>query len=172
MEETGSKNLLELPMHIQDSALFYKGRMGLDEIRASSICRTVLDTVRWIGGVLTINWHERSLAPERNWEKFYLRLIKTLEEFNPWFAQVSEVINWFAYRRSVEFLNVFLLPDRVSVQISSIETEHQPLRLRVYLPEASTCARVSLRWVEQIWNGQREVKIPFRGAKESGTRSV
>jgi hypothetical protein len=62
----GTTRLLELPLHIQDTALFYPNRLGLSDAQAWELCVTLLNLASRIGGVLTVSWHERSLAPERN----------------------------------------------------------------------------------------------------------
>ena len=59
----GATRLLELPLHVQDTAMFFPGRMHLKEADAWNLFTRVLDHTRASGGVLTVLWHERSLAP-------------------------------------------------------------------------------------------------------------
>lgn len=164
----GSNDLLELPLHIQDSALFYRGRMGLDETQAFSLCNSIINDARLHGGVLTINWHQRSLAPERNWDGFYIQLLKTLEDLTPWFAQAGEAVDWFAYRRAVQFGEVSFNFDRVTVHATSGGARlQQPMRLRIYLPETPILDRnggevLNLKWVERIWHGEPVMEIPIQ----------
>ena len=56
---------MELPLLIMDSALFYRERMGLSRDEALNRCRHLVADVRRFGGTMVINWHDRSLAPER-----------------------------------------------------------------------------------------------------------
>src|SRR6266566_910823 len=59
--------LLELPLHIMDTAMFFPGRLGLSPAQASKeVARIIANAVRF-GGALTVNWHDRSIAPERLW---------------------------------------------------------------------------------------------------------
>ena len=57
--------LLELPLHIQDTALFFPGRMNCAEQEALDLCERILNWTQDLGGVSTLSWHERSLVPER-----------------------------------------------------------------------------------------------------------
>jgi hypothetical protein len=93
--------LLELPLHIQDTALFYPKRLHLSEDEAARRCQTVWQSVERHGGVLTILWHERSLAPERQWGQFYERLLETLRGRSTWFGTAGDVVQWFRRRRAL-----------------------------------------------------------------------
>ncbi len=61
----GAASLLELPLNIQDTALFYPDRMNLSEPEAETLCERLMENSRRYGGALTVLWHDRSLAPER-----------------------------------------------------------------------------------------------------------
>ena len=56
----GVKSLMELPVHIQDGALFFPERLDLSESGAWERCEGLLSHVREHGGVLTVIWHDRS----------------------------------------------------------------------------------------------------------------
>ena len=60
-------HLLELPLHIMDTALFYPSYMNLSDEQAGAAMLPLIENVTRFGGVLTINWHDRSLGPERLW---------------------------------------------------------------------------------------------------------
>jgi len=98
--------LLELPMHIQDGALFYPNRLHLSDAEALDRCQELIDRANTFGGVLTVLWHDRSHAAERFWGDFYLRLLGTLKRARPWFATASDVVAWFRKRRAVRFERV------------------------------------------------------------------
>jgi hypothetical protein len=99
----GAKRLLELPMHIQDGALFFPQRLDLSETAAWDLCATFINHARTHGGVLTTIWHDRSHGPERFWGGFYVRLVDELKKQDAWFGTGSEVVEWFRARRSVTF---------------------------------------------------------------------
>jgi len=100
----GCDRLIELPMSIMDSALFSPGRMNLAREEALLLCRQVLAYTRRFGGTLVINWHERSLAPERLWGKFYRELLEEIRQGDrAWFAKAGEAVEWFRWRRSIRF---------------------------------------------------------------------
>jgi hypothetical protein len=99
----GATSLLELPLHIQDGALFYPGRLNLSEADAWRRCASLIQNAQAYGGVLTVLWHDRSHAPERFWGDFYVRLLDTLRSRQAWFATAGTVVEWFAKRRQVRF---------------------------------------------------------------------
>jgi peptidoglycan/xylan/chitin deacetylase (PgdA/CDA1 family) len=131
-----AKKLLELPMQIMDTALFYPARLNLSETQAWNRLGPVLDHVVYHGGVLTINWHDRSIAPERLWGDFYARLLDSLQDRGPWFATATQAVHWFLRRRSVKFdwpqrkgepahIRILLSPDQ----------NLPPMRLRIHRPQ-------------------------------------
>ena len=95
--------LLEIPLHIQDGALFYPQRLNLSDSAAEDVCQTMIRTAKQFGGVLTILWHDRSHGPERFWGDFYKKLIATLRSSGAWFASALQAVEWFKWRREVRF---------------------------------------------------------------------
>ena len=99
----GTKRLMELPMAIMDSALFSSGRMRLSHDAALAECREIIANATRFGGTLVINWHCRSLAPERLWDRFYQSLLAEIGANHVWFATGREAVDWFRWRRSIRF---------------------------------------------------------------------
>lgn len=99
----GVERLLELPLNIQDSAMFYSGRMKLTEAEALVVCKAVIKSISSLGGALTLNWHTRSLSPERLWGDFYMRLLSEIRTHRVWFGTGEEVVGWFRRRRALQF---------------------------------------------------------------------
>jgi hypothetical protein len=129
----GTTNLLELPLHIQDTALFYPKRMGLDENQAFGLCKKLIKNALIYGGVLVINWHQRSLAPERLWGDFYIRLLNNLKEHHVWFATAGEVIRWFQKRREIRFEKIKFTEGGLKLKLSGYRNLLVPdLKLRIY----------------------------------------
>jgi hypothetical protein len=102
----GTQTLLELPLHIQDGALFFPDRLNLTELAAQKRCQDLIDIACDSGGVLTILWHDRSHGPERFWGEFYIELIQQLKSANAWFGTAKQVVDWFRQRREVRFETV------------------------------------------------------------------
>ena len=130
----GAKALMELPLHIQDGALFYPQRLNLTEPEAEKSCGKLMDHARRFGGVLTVLWHDRSHAPERFWGDFYIRLVQTLKSSGGWFATTGQAVGWFRKRRHVRFERTgdacgvrSIFPDEAEMALPS-------LCLRVYRP--------------------------------------
>lgn len=97
----GTERLLELPLIIQDTALFYARRMRLDEKQAWALCQEVIDEAQSFGGAVTLLWHMRSIGPERWWGDFYRRLLEELEARGAWLAPAADIIAFARKRRAV-----------------------------------------------------------------------
>jgi len=96
-------HLLELPLHVMDTALFYPGYLNLSAAEASRQVGAILNNAIKFGGVVTFNWHDRSLAPERLWGGFYTSLISKLKQKGAWCTSAGSAVSWFRNRRSVVF---------------------------------------------------------------------
>jgi hypothetical protein len=126
--------LLELPLHIMDTALFYRSYMNLPNDQAGAAMLPLIENVTRFGGVLTINWHDRSLGPERLWDDAYLGLLRDLRTRTPWFATALQTVSWFRKRRTASFTRSAQDPGRVRVRTATDPTcgDLPPLTLRVY----------------------------------------
>jgi hypothetical protein len=99
-----SENLMELPLSIMDSALFFRRRMHLTNADASHRCGHIVGAARRFGGTVVINWHDRSLAPERLSGGFYQKLLDDVDAGGgAWFATAGDAVDWFRWRRSIRF---------------------------------------------------------------------
>src|SRR5437773_3193483 len=127
-------HLLELPLHIMDTALFYPSYMNLPNDRARAAMLPLIENVTRFGGVLTINWHDRSLGPERLWADAYVTLLRDLRGRAPWFATALQTVSWFRKRRATSFASITQDGGSVRVQtaIDSTAADLPPLTLRVY----------------------------------------
>jgi hypothetical protein len=96
--------LLELPLSIMDTALLFAGRMHLTQDAALALCDRIVAHARRAGGTVVVNWHDRSLAPERLWDTCYRRLLDAIAcGATPWYATASQAVDWFRWRRSIRF---------------------------------------------------------------------
>ncbi len=130
-------HLLEIPMHIQDTAMFYPKRMGLKENEALRICSRLVEFCRRLGGgVLTVLWHQRSPGPERLWGDAYVKIIELLKKNDAWFATCAEAANWFRVRRALQFESVVLKEGCVHVLVSGPIGKNAPrFALRLHMPD-------------------------------------
>jgi len=134
--------LLELPLSIMDSALFFPRRLALDRRQAWQQCRRIVANARRHGGTVVINWHDRSLAPERQWGAFYRRLLAEVGRADAaWFARAGQAVDWFRWRRSVHFKPG---SDPSSVRIESAPPcpGMPPARIRIERPAGTAVPRV------------------------------
>jgi hypothetical protein len=130
--------LLELPLHVMDTALFYPGHMHLKPQEARKRVGAIIDNAVHFGGVVTVNWHDRSIAPERLWGDFYMQLIDELKEKGAWITTASEAVAWFRKRRSATFENGGL-ETKASNGNGAVDSDAglPRLRLRVHTPGKS-----------------------------------
>lgn len=157
----GAARLLELPLHIQDTALFYRGRMALRQAQAWASCLTVLDTAERFGGVVTVLWHDRSLAPERLWGEFYVRLVQDLRSRGAWFGTASQVVRWFRHRRSITFHDCRFDANmlRLELKRDGCSTEKRII-LRVHHLSRTASPTMQVHF-DVPWNGEPSVEIPL-----------
>jgi hypothetical protein len=160
----GARTLLELPMHIQDGALFFPQRMDFSESQAQARCQSLIDHAVESGGVLTLLWHDRSHGPERFWGDFYLRLLEQLKSLNVWFGSAGQVVTWFRQRRDVRFERIET-PDGVRAQLCYDGGEvRPPFRIRVYGPTGGPTDVAASDFVDISWDGKSleelELKLP------------
>ena len=111
----GAGHLLELPLHIQDLALFGRscwatgagGRwsrvpcLGLGEEGALAACDGILAAARRYGGAVTLLWHHESLGPPRRWAAPYASLVQRAKADGAWIARAADAVGWFRMRREV-----------------------------------------------------------------------
>jgi hypothetical protein len=130
--------LLELPLHVMDTALFYSAYLGLSREQAKRITDRLADNAVEYGGCLTINWHDRSVAPERLWDGSYRELVKECRTRGAWFATASQVVSWFRERRSVVFETDSTVHEKVRARVTAVHVDHLPgLRLRIHKGRAA-----------------------------------
>ncbi|HTS12549.1 MAG TPA: hypothetical protein VMH00_10560 [Candidatus Limnocylindrales bacterium] len=140
----GATSLIELPLNVMDTALFYPDRLGLSKEGAKALLRPIVDNAVRFGGVLTINWHDRSLAPERLWGDFYRDLVDELKSRGAWFATAGQAASWFRKRRSARFEgDTAWEPAGRPTLASDDDAAHVPgLRLRLHRRRVSALTEV------------------------------
>ena len=82
---------------------------------------------------MTVNWHDRSIAPERLWNDFYYNMLDDLKSREAWFTTAAGAVAWFRKRRSAIFETIRLEPGALNVKVSVDSGDDLPgLRLRVH----------------------------------------
>jgi peptidoglycan/xylan/chitin deacetylase (PgdA/CDA1 family) len=129
----GVSRLLELPLHVMDTAMFYPAHLGLSTSKAKKILGQMVDNAFKHGGCLTVNWHDRSLAPERLWYASYRDLVEDLKGRGVWFATAGQAVAWYKKRRSVVFDKDDTGTDKVCAGVLPSHNDGLPgLRLRIH----------------------------------------
>jgi peptidoglycan/xylan/chitin deacetylase (PgdA/CDA1 family) len=153
--------MLELPMHLMDTALFYPANMNLSPRQAVTAVASLVDNAARFGGVLTVNWHDRSIAPERLWDDFYIDLVDELKNRGVWFPTASEAVSWFRMRRSAVIESVSCVGETVKVKASLRPHGTLPgLRLRVHktpIPHGEPMS--SATWIDMPFHQSGETHI-------------
>lgn len=147
----GAQSIIELPLHAMDTALFYPAYLGLRPQRANDLLANLVRNATRFGGCLTVNWHDRSLAPERQWFASYRQFLDEAASHKVWFTTCSEAAAWFRKRRSVTFKH-----NRTDVRADCAEVNGKhnrlpDLALRIHTPlEHPTVAARNERHVEHV----------------------
>lgn len=158
-----ASRLLELPLHIMDTALFYPDHLGLSVSQARILLDQLAINAAQFGGCLTINWHDRSLAPERLWGACYRDLLQNLKTQGVWFSTAGQAISWFRMRRSVVFETEESQPDAVSAKVTGVHGSHLPgLRLRTHKTQASgeTGTQGRGNYVDMTFTESADTRLP------------
>jgi hypothetical protein len=155
-------NLLELPLHVMDTALFYPVCLDLTEEDAERIVRKLIDDAQKIGGALTIDWHDRSIAPERLWDNFYLQLLEDLKARGAWLPTAAQAVSWFRKRRAAKVESIRAGQNVVRIRCR-IETaaELPGLTIRINKPRVRTDAEPMA-----ISSAAEFVNMPFDSTME------
>lgn len=128
-----ASQMLELPLHIMDTALFYPAHLGLSALQAKEMVAGIADNAARFGGCVTVNWHDRSLAPERLWDSPYRDLVQDLKNRGAWFATAGEAVSWFRSRRSVRFSRAGSALSKANEKDAVSRGDSLPgLRMRIY----------------------------------------
>jgi hypothetical protein len=163
----GASTLLELPLHIQDTSLFYRRRMHLREPQAWALCESILCSAARHGGIVTISWHTRSLGPERHWGRFYSRLLEHVLAQRVCIRSALETVRWFEQRRSVEFERVASDPQLLRLRRGRGATlEPRGLTVRVHRPAAGPDG-VGATYADAPWTDGRERLVEVPPARET-----
>lgn len=161
-------SLLELPLTIQDTALFYPDRMDLSEPQAMQACQQVIRQAAKFGGVLTVNWHTRSLSPERLWGGFYQSLLQEMKKHRVWFGTAKQAVDWFRVRRSIRFQRVDGNSETLSMNVEQPACmELAPFTVRVYRPIEKSAVELNNVCPEQLggdipWNTEAELLLDVK----------
>jgi hypothetical protein len=161
---TSVDTLLELPLSVQDTALFYPNRMNLSETQAQESCQQLIEFTSLFGGALTVNWHTRSLSPERLWGEFYASLLKQIQDKGAWFGTAGDIVTWFRMRRALRFGQVRRAEDGLYLRITGSNPGHHPSFLvRIHHPPSghsrNSMGASPTTYSDTVWNGEAELKI-------------
>jgi hypothetical protein len=114
------KNLVELPLNIQDGSLFRRKYLNLSEKDAKERCDELFDYAKKYGGAITLLWHQTSLAAPHNWSDFYRYLVEKGLKEGAWVARAVDVVDWFKMRRKVR-ISYIREGNKLGIRIKGLE---------------------------------------------------
>lgn len=162
----GVHTFLEIPLNIQDTALFYPRRLDLKDSEANQLCEKLLNAADCHGGVLTLSWHDRSLEPERLWGDFYVRLLREIQSRGAWIGSARQIVNWFRQRRSVLFEESYVVDGKLRLKLKTDQlTSGLEMFLRFYIPSNSAKKTNSEKDYQNFdipLNGQEFIEMPLK----------
>jgi hypothetical protein len=106
--------------------------LNLSAKEAKPVVDALIENAARFGGVLTVNWHDRSIAPERLWDDFYIELLADLKEKGAWFPTAAEAVAWFNKRRSAVIESATAEGDTLRVKVTLKKDDLPALRLRAH----------------------------------------
>ena len=160
-----AQHLLELPMHIMDTALYYPDRMNLPLSEGLRWIREFAQRAAASGGVLTFNWHHRSIGPERLWGDVYREALSELRAQGARLSTAGSVVDWFRKRRAFGFEEITMGAASIRVKLSSADNcLPDDFVLRLYLPEqAAAQGQANLNppagYRDYPLNGRTEIEV-------------
>lgn len=149
----GVERILELPLHIMDTAMFYPSYMNLSTGEAEAVVRALVQNATRYGGVLTVNWHDRSIAPERLWGDIYVRVLDDLKREGAWFSTAAQAVSWFRKRRSASIEGIMDENGVFKIKASVAPDKSSPgLRIRVHKSNDHANRLARNRYVDFAFN--------------------
>ena len=110
--------------------------MDLERSEALQRCFGIVADMHRFGGTLVINWHDRSLAPERQWGQMYADLLLEVAAGNrAWFATAIAAVGWYRWRRSIRFR--VESNDRVILSADTVDSALPGARIAVHRSSSS-----------------------------------
>lgn len=93
--------VLELPLHVMDSALFNDAGLAYDESTAEAHVLSMLDAVAEVGGCLVVNWHPNYIEVPRYW-RTYATLLREAAARGAWGCSCAELYRaWIAWEAKI-----------------------------------------------------------------------
>ncbi len=98
--------VLEIPLIIQDMAMLgVKKGLKWNTEQAFREVSEIAEKIQQVGGVLTLLWHPDTLDRPEIFE-VYARLLHHLKSFNPWFANLREVGEWWSQNENSNLMKL------------------------------------------------------------------
>lgn len=92
--------ILQIPLHIQDSALFNSIKLDTAPELAVRYLKEIIDKVEKINGCVTLSWHPNYYNDKQwpGWFRVYRELLTYIASRDAWVAPVREIGEWWNQR--------------------------------------------------------------------------
>ena len=159
-----SSYMLELPLHIQDAALYGKSCWGLagsewiktpclnlNDEGVRNLCREVLECGKLYGGVITLLWHYENIVPPRDWKETWVYLVRYALGDGAYVSTAENIVNWFRRRRGMH-VAMDRTGNAICISVSGIPDDKGvlPYRIRLHVkPESVRSANTDMVKTEE-----------------------
>lgn len=100
-------DIFELPLHIQDGALFRRNYLCLKPKEATERALNTMAKSSQVEALCTLLWHVKSLSTEyTTWADTYCALLAQAQMDGAWMSSGKHIVQWFAQRRQITFNRV------------------------------------------------------------------
>jgi hypothetical protein len=87
-------DVLEIPLVLHDGALLRDDNLDLSPDAAFRFCRTVIERVAAVRGVVSLLWHPENLVKPGYFD-LYCRLLDLLQEMGAWGTSARQIASWW-----------------------------------------------------------------------------
>jgi peptidoglycan/xylan/chitin deacetylase (PgdA/CDA1 family) len=157
--------ILELPLVVQDKALFGDSNADCILKKAFDKCGKLLDVTYNHNGVFTVLWHACvSRVTKPYLVDFYRKMIKYASRYDPWYANCTSLTSWWKLRSKIR-----LEPEKViksELEFSAVSPEDfEGFSISLHLPKNPRAVQVFIRDKrlddEKILRKEDELLISF-----------
>jgi hypothetical protein len=86
--------ILEIPLHVMDTALFFGTNAPANEEEACNRVIKVMDNIERVHGCLTLNWHPHNMVRPAFWNTYRV-ILEEAHRRGAWGCSVEQLMNWW-----------------------------------------------------------------------------
>lgn len=86
--------ILEIPLHVMDTALFFGSEAVVTEAEAVRRVTRLLNNIERVHGCLTLNWHPHNIVRPAIWNTYRV-ILEEAHRRGAWGCSVEQLMNWW-----------------------------------------------------------------------------